>query len=118
VLNLEVASASSTVGGLTPALEVGGRANLANGMVLRLYASAGVNLLSQGRWSQDSRLVIAAPEAGRFTSTVKTDQVVGRVSAGVQAFLTDRLEMRLQYEGEYSQNLTGHGGSLALAWRF
>jgi hypothetical protein len=118
VLNLEVASASSTVGALTPALEVGGRAMLANGMVLRLYTSAGVSLLSQGRWNQESRLVSAAAEAGRFSSTVRTDQVVGRVAAGVQAFMTDRLELRLQYEGEYSQNLTGHGGSVAIAWRF
>lgn len=118
VLNLEVSSASGTVGGLTPALELGGRAVLGNGMVLRLYTAAGVGLLSEGRWNQQSRLVSAAPEAGRFSSSVRTDQVVRRVSAGVQAFMTDRVELRLQYEGEYSRNLTGHGGSLALALRF
>ena len=36
VLNLQVSNASSTVGALTPALELGGRAVLGNGMVLRL----------------------------------------------------------------------------------
>ncbi|MBX9749697.1 MAG: autotransporter outer membrane beta-barrel domain-containing protein [Roseococcus sp.] len=117
VLNLDVASASSTVAALTPALEVGGRVALSNGMVMRLFTSAGVSLLSDGRWSQESRLAIA-PAAGRFSSVVRTDQVVGRVTAGAQIFATDRLELRLQYEGEYSAHLTGHGGSLAVAMRF
>jgi outer membrane autotransporter protein len=101
VLNLDVASASSTVGALTPALEVGGRVNFADGVVLRLFTSAGVSLLSSGQWSQESRLV-SSPSAARFETVVRTD----------------RLEVRLQYDGEYSANLTGHGGSLTLAYRF
>ncbi|UPY36284.1 autotransporter outer membrane beta-barrel domain-containing protein [Sediminicoccus sp. KRV36] len=118
VLNLEMSGASSTVATLTPALEVGGRATLSNGVVLRLYTSAGVSLLSEGRWNQEGRMVSAPGAAGRFSSVVRTDQVVGRFAAGMQVFATDRLELRLQYEGEYSANLTGHGGSLALAYRF
>ncbi len=118
VLNLSVSDASSTVAALTPALEVGGRANLANGMVLRLYTSAGVSWLSQGQWSQHSRLSAAPAEAAAFSTVVRTDQVVGRVTAGAQLFATNRLELRLQYEGEYSANLTGHGGSFAVAYRF
>ena len=78
----------------------------------------GVSLLSEGRWNQQSRLVSAAPEAGRLSSTLRTDQVVGRVAVGMQAIMTDRLELRLRYGGEYSTNLTGHGGSLAFALRF
>ncbi|MBS7789746.1 hypothetical protein KTR66_07060 [Roseococcus sp. SDR] len=117
VLNLEVSGASSTVGALTPALEVGGRVNFANGVVMRLFTTGGVSLLSSGQWSQESRLV-SAPSSARFESTVRTDQVVGRLAVGAQVFATDRLEVRLQYEGEYSANLTGHGGSLSLAYRF
>ncbi len=118
LLNLDVAAASNTVAGLTPALELGGRVNLQDGTVLRLYTSAGVSLLSSGDWNQQSRLVGAPAAAGRFSSQVQTDQVVGRVVAGVQVYATNRLELRLQYEGEYSANLTGHGGSFALAYRF
>jgi hypothetical protein len=117
VLNLEVASASSTVGALTPALEVGGRVNFAHGVVVRLFTTAGVSLLSEGRWNQESRLV-SSPAATRFETAVRTDQVVGRLAVGAQVFATDRLELRLQYDGEYSQNLTGHGGSLTFAYRF
>jgi hypothetical protein len=118
LLNLDVSAADSTVAALTPALEVGSRAVLSNGVVMRLYTSAGVSWLSQGRWTQESRMVSSPAEAGRFSTVVRTDQVVARVAAGVQIFATDRLEARLQYEGEYSANLTGHGGSLALALRF
>jgi hypothetical protein len=118
VLNLNVSSASNTVAGLTPALEVGGRAVLPNGVLVRVFTAAGVSLLSEGRWSQQSRLASAPAAAGAFSSVVRTDQVVGRVAAGVQVFATDRLELRLQYEGEYSSNLTGHGGSFAVAYRF
>ncbi|WPB82901.1 autotransporter outer membrane beta-barrel domain-containing protein [Sediminicoccus rosea] len=118
LLNLDVAAASNTVAGLTPALELGGRVNLQDGTVLRLFTSAGVSLLSSGDWTQQSRLVGAPAAAGRFSSQVQTDQVVGRVVAGVQVYATNRLELRLQYEGEYSANLTGHGGSFALAYRF
>jgi hypothetical protein len=105
------------VAALTPAVEVGGRVNFANGMVMRLFTSAGVSLLSDGRWKQEAssgRLALGA----RFETAVRTDQVVGRVAVGAQLFATDKLEVRLQYEGEYSQNLTGHGGSLSLAYRF
>jgi hypothetical protein len=118
VLNLSVSDTSSTVAALTPALEIGGRATLANGTVLRLFTSAGVSLLSQGQWSQRSRLTVAPAAAADFSTVVRTDQVVGRITAGVQVFATDRLELRLQYDGEYSSNLTGHGGSFALAYRF
>ncbi|MBX9751004.1 MAG: hypothetical protein K5Q68_15560 [Roseococcus sp.] len=117
-LALDVASASGTVAALTPALEIGGRVDFANGVVMRLYTSVGVSLLSDGQWSQQARLVTAPAAAGRFASVVRTDQTVGRVAAGAQVFATDRLELRLQYEGEYSSNLTGHGGSVALAMRF
>jgi outer membrane autotransporter protein len=118
LLSLDVSSASATVAGLTPALELGGRVSLANGAVMRLYTMAGVSLLSQGQWRQDSRMLGAPTEAGRFSSVVRTDQVVGRFAAGAQVFATDRMELRLQYDGEFSQNLTGHGGSLTFAYRF
>ena len=117
VLNLEVSGASSTIGAMTPALEVGGRVNFANGVVMRLFTSVGVSLLSSGRWSQESRLV-SSPSGARFETVVQTDRVAGRVIAGGQVFATDRLELRLQYEGEVSANLTSHGGSMTLAYRF
>lgn len=98
-------------------VRVGGRVTFANGVVMRLFTSAGASLLSDGRWKQESRLA-SSPSGERFETAVRNDRVVGRLAVGAQVFATDRLELRLQYEGEYSQNLTGHGGSLSLAMRF
>jgi outer membrane autotransporter protein len=117
-LNLEMASASGTVGALTPALEVGGRVTLGNGMVTRLFASGGVSFLSDDEWTQRSRLTSAPASAGGFDTTLRTGQVVGRVSAGAQVFATERMELRVQYDGEFTGGLTGHGGSLTAALRF
>ncbi|WP_431302167.1 hypothetical protein [Sediminicoccus sp. BL-A-41-H5] len=94
-----------------------GRAHFANGVGMRLFTTPGVSLLSSGQWSQESRLV-SSPSPARFGTVVRTDQVVGRLAAGAQVFATDRLEVRLQCESEYSAKLTGHGGSVSVALRF
>jgi hypothetical protein len=94
-----------------------GRAHFANGVGMRLFTTAGVSLLSSGQWSQESRLV-SSPSPARFGTVVRTDQVVGRLAAGARVFATDRLEVRLQCESEYSAKLTGHGGSASVALRF
>jgi outer membrane autotransporter protein len=117
-LNLDVSSASSNVATLTPAVEIGGRVNLEDGMALRLFVNAGVGFASTDSWSQDSRLAIAPPGTGSFTTRVGMDPVVGRVSVGAQLFASEAYEFRLQYDGEFGSTLTGHGGSLAVALRF
>lgn len=111
VLNLEVASASSTVGAMTPALEVGGRVNFANGVVMRLFTSAGVSSLSSGQWSQDSRLV-SSPSAARASLQPRCGRIRwwAAWSPAPRSSRIDRLEVRLQYEGEYSANLTAMAG--------
>jgi uncharacterized protein with beta-barrel porin domain len=117
-LNLEVSSNSSDIASLTPSVELGGRVGLENGMVLRLFASAGVSFLNQGHWDQDSRLTSAPQAAGLFRTSVRQDRTVGRVTAGAQLYSEGSLDLRVQYEGEYGQTVTGHGGSLVLALRF
>ncbi len=118
VLGLDVASASATVAMLTPALEVGGRVTLAPERVLRLFANAGLGYASNDRWTQEARLLGAPAGAAGFRTAVRMDGLVGRVSAGGQLYAGRNLALRLQYEGEFSNNLTAHGGTLALSWAF
>lgn len=75
-----------------------------------------LSLRSDGHWNQEARLA-SSPSGARFSTAVRRDQVVGRVAVGAQLFATDKLEVRLQVEGEVSQNLTGHGGSVSLVDR-
>lgn len=118
VLNLDVSGASSTVGALRqPALELGGRVNVAHGVVMRLFTSAGVSLLNNRQWSQESRLA-SSPAGARFETTVRTDRVVGRVTAGAQVSPLIAWKSGSNMMASTAQPLTGHGGLLSLAYRF
>ncbi len=117
-LDLEVESASQTTWALTPTLEIGGRVALGGERVLRPYLSVGASLKSNDAWHQTARLTGAPAGAERFTTSVPTDRVVGRVGAGVQLFTRGALDLRLQYDGEFSESRTSHGGSLIASLRF
>ncbi|WPB86017.1 autotransporter outer membrane beta-barrel domain-containing protein [Sediminicoccus rosea] len=117
-LSLDVSSASATIASVTPAVEVGGRIALAPERVLRLFANAGLSFASNDSWTQEARLLGAPAGAAAFRTAVRMDGVVGRVTAGAQLYAGRNLSLRLQYEGEYSNSLTGHGGTLALSWAF
>ena len=117
-LNLSIDSASQTNVMLTPMLEVGGRIAMPDDMLLRPFLAAGLSVMSNDSWKQTGRLVSAPPSAGGFTTTVPMDQVVGRVTAGVQLYTARDLDFRLQYDGEYGGRLIGHGGSLVVSLRF
>ena len=118
VLNLSVDSAAQTTAMLTPMLEIGGRIALDDGMLLRPFVTAGVSILSNDQWKQTGRLVSAPAGTSGFTTTVPMDQIVGRVSAGVQLYTGSAMDFRLQYEGEYGGNLTAHGGALVMSVKF
>ena len=44
--------------------------------------------------------------------------VVGRLSAGVELFATDRVQLRLQYDGSFADNQTENAGQIRLAYFF
>lgn len=117
-LHLKVASSDQMVFGLAPTLEVGGRSELPRGAVLRPFAYAGVSLLSEDGWKTKSRLAGAPDSAGSFTTTMPTDNVVGRIGAGFQVTHANRLDFRLQYDGELASRGSSHSGSLKMAYRF
>ncbi|MGV2865357.1 autotransporter outer membrane beta-barrel domain-containing protein [Achromobacter sp. AGC39] len=117
-LHLKVAGSDQMVFGLAPTLEVGGRSELPQGAVLRPFAYAGVSLLSEDGWKTKSRLAGAPDSAGSFTTTMPTDNVVGRIGAGFQVTHATKLDFRLQYDGEFASRGNSHSGSLKMAYRF
>lgn len=116
-LNLGMDSASRSTLVLTPMLEIGGRVELGDGMLMRPFVAAGVALFSNGAWQQNGRLVSAPSGTGTFTTNVPTDQVAARVGAGVQ-ISSGPFDLRLQYDGEFSKTVASNAGSLIGAWRF
>ncbi|MDE2515784.1 MAG: autotransporter outer membrane beta-barrel domain-containing protein, partial [Rhodospirillales bacterium] len=117
-LDLQVSGHRQLLGVATPMLEIGGRTDLPDGAVLRSYLQGGVSFLSQGSWQTSARFIGAPDRVGGFASTMPMDRVQGRIGAGLQLLTRGHFDLRLQYDGTFSQNLTSHGGTLIAAWRF
>lgn len=81
-----------------------------NGMTMRSYLRGGVSLATEDRWQQDARFASAPVSAGDFTTTLPMDDVSGLITAGLQLQINENASVFLQYEGEYSEDVTGNGG--------
>jgi hypothetical protein len=110
-------SSSQTTAIITPALEVGGRTTLGPSTVLRSFLAAGVAIRTNDQWQSTARLLGANSGGGSFTTTVPMDRTAAKVTAGVQMFQGDRIELRAQYDGEYGSRATTHGGTLTFSYR-
>ena len=86
--------------------------------VTRALKRGGVSFADQSSWRSVARLAGAPNGAGSFATEVPIDEVVGRVDAGLQILNGGDVGMRVQYEGEFSDNVTSHGGSLRIDFRF
>lgn len=115
---LQVNSSDKFVAGITPALEVGGRFTLENGMILRPYAYAGVSLYTNTDWEMNARLKNAPSGAGTFTTVLPGDTVVGRVGVGLHLIKMGGFELRAQYDGEFASKGNSHAGALRLSMPF
>ena len=118
ILSLDYDSASQTSLALTPAVEVGGRLDFQAGYTLRPFVRAGVSLLSNDDWTVSARLAGAPAGVPGFATTIPLDPVTGQVSVGLQLRATKGLDLRLSYDGAFSEHIASHAGSLTLAWDF
>ncbi|MCC2595869.1 autotransporter outer membrane beta-barrel domain-containing protein [Pusillimonas sp. MFBS29] len=111
-MHLEVESSNQFVVGLSPMIEVGGRISLDNGAVMRPYVYGGVSLLSEDEYTVKARLQGAPAGTGSFETSVPTDDVIGRIGAGLQISNAGGIDFRLQYDGEFSSHIQSHRGTL------
>lgn len=116
--NLDVDSSESTILTGTPWLKLGRRADLRGGGTLNAYASAGVSLSTGEDFDTTARLASAPPGIGDFTTTLDNPGVVGRLSAGLELFATDRIQLRLQYDGSFAENQSENAGQIRFAYFF
>ncbi len=117
-LGLEYDDADQFTFAFSPALEVGGRVGLGGGYALRPFALAGVSVLSNDEWDVTTRLSSAPAGTAGFETTLPLDQVIGRVSAGVQLMGLQGADLRLTYDGEFSNHITSHAGALTVSVPF
>jgi uncharacterized protein YhjY with autotransporter beta-barrel domain len=116
-LGLTYDTASQWNVAFSPTMEVGGRINLQGGHTFRPYASAGLTAFTNSNWTSTARLQ-GGLGAGSFTSTLATDPVVARFSAGFQLMTKDSFDFRLTYDGAFSEHTVSNALSLKAAMRF
>jgi uncharacterized protein with beta-barrel porin domain len=80
--------------------------------VLRPYAYAGVSILTDDDWTAKARFTGAPSGTGSFETSLPIDDVVVRIGAGVQLLTTAGVDLRLQYDGEFSDRTSSNAGSL------
>lgn len=117
-LALSVEGGDQFIVGLSPMIEVGGRAQLENGMVLRPYMYAGVSLSSRDEWSSRARLRGAPADVAAFNTVLPFDDVVGKVGVGLDVMRHSGMDLRLQYDGRFSSRMRSHSATLKLVVPF
>lgn len=102
---------------VTPAIEFGLRKDLTESTVLRSFISAGVDVRTDTQWRTTTRLLGAPATVDGFTTIVPQARAAARVGAGLQLFAGDNLDLRMQYDGSFSDRATSHGGFLTFSYR-
>ncbi|MHC2020290.1 hypothetical protein [Methylobacterium sp. CM6247] len=116
-IGLTFAGSSYSTAILTPALEIGRRNELSDGLVLRSFLSAGVGLRTTTNWRGFANFT-SAPSSDGFALQASIERASGRVTAGVQLYQDGALDVRIQYDGEFAKEITRHGATASLAYRF
>lgn len=73
---------------------------------------------ARGRTSTRLRVSPARPRDAAFTTALDNPGTIGRVSAGVDVYTSDRVQLRLQYDGGFADDQTENGGQVRVSYRF
>ena len=117
-LALSVDGSDKFIMGVSPMIEIGGRAELGNGATLRPFLYAGASFLSQDDWTSSARLRGAPAGTGAFETSLPIDDVIGKVGAGLQVMKAGGIDFRLQYEGQFSQHVRSNSAALKVSVPF
>ncbi|WP_258130227.1 autotransporter outer membrane beta-barrel domain-containing protein [Achromobacter anxifer] len=117
-LALSVDSNDQFVVGVSPMIELGGRAELKNGAMLRPFLYAGASILSQNDWTSSARLRGAPAGTGMFGTSLPIDDLVARFGAGLQVMKAGGVDFRLQYDGVFSEHVRSNSATLKVSVPF
>ncbi len=117
-LGLDVEASDQFTFAASPTLEVGGRFELENGMTIRPYAYAGAVFLSDNNWDTTARFANAPGNASGFKASLPHEDIFARVGLGLQVSSFEGVDLRLEYEGEFSEKLSSNSGSLRVSIPF
>ena len=117
-LGLSVSGASDTMLSASPMLEAGGRWDLDGGMALRPYMALGAVVHNKNAWGASSQLIGSAPGAESFTAVSTAPTRLGKVSLGADLSMSQRMQLRVEYGGQFGKDYHAHEGVLRLNYLF
>lgn len=115
--NLAVQGEGAKTFAAVPAVEIGGRVRVGEGMVLRPFASAGVSLNANSDWAATARFA-GQPNSRGFRASTPIPDVLAKVTAGAELLTGANWDLRVQYSGEFGDRYTSHTGMARIAYRF
>ncbi|WP_262966270.1 autotransporter outer membrane beta-barrel domain-containing protein [Methylobacter psychrophilus] len=118
--NLNVNSTTRTLFMATPLAEAGQRFDFpdtAGGLSVRTYGQLGMSVLSNDRWNTSASLE-GVPSAGSFNVTAPMPQAFGKAAVGAEVFRKGGLEMKVQWNGDFSNNFLSQYGSVSVGCKF
>lgn len=108
----------ATVWSASPSLELGTEHRAANGGVVRFFVKGGATWLDTDKFTTTASFAGAPAGTTPFAVTSKVDKVVADVGAGIDLITKGDTALRLQYDGQFGDTTTQHGGSAKLGVRF
>jgi outer membrane autotransporter protein len=117
-LGLAVSGSSDTMLTASPMLEVGGRWQLDNGMVVRPYAAIGGVLHDKNNWSANSQLIGSAPGVAPLTAESTAPTRLAKVKLGLDVSVSKQVQLRVEYGGQFGKDYHSHEGILRFNYLF
>jgi uncharacterized protein YhjY with autotransporter beta-barrel domain len=116
---LNVQSQNETYTSISPAIEAGGEIALANGVLVRPFATVGATHFFSGNTPQITAQFQGAPAGvAPFTVTGSMDRNYTDVGAGVDVLAKDGKVLRLSYVGQFGSDTRTNAVSLKLSIPF
>ena len=115
-MDLRVAAAHTNVLSASPRVEAGTRLDFTNGMTLQMYGGVGVTLFNQSKIGAKVQLS-DAPGPIYFNRTSDIPQDRFKSTAGVDLKANDRVDERLEYQGEFATRFRSNAGSLKVSYK-
>ena len=103
---------------LTPTLEVGGRTNLSDTLVLRPYLALGASFMPNNSSTMVASFQGPLAGLGRFQTTFTGPPVLANAEIGLQLYEVRGLEAKLDYTLSAGDSYLSQGLSLRGAWHF
>ncbi len=119
-LNLQIRNSNEWVLAATPSLEIGGQFTAPlTGTQFRPYLRGGVSFYNKDLLGVNATFEGAPASAGTFFSGTELDDIVANVTAGLDVVdPAHGVDVRLRYDGRFSENVETHAGSLRVGLQF